>query len=433
MLSATEKQNALLASKIGFEFEFFSKKDLKETASSLSRLLGKKIRIEDKAHSAFNPTDSEFKLEPDNSGGSGMIEMVTGALEFPEAKVLLGRMLGWIQKNGSTNDRCSIHVNISFSGDKLGTDLNISNLDIGKFVLNFDEDKVYDAFPNRKDSVYAKSIKFITPLSGMVQRTPDKINWKDFQFVKEKYYGVNFSKAPKGYLEFRYLGGADYEKKYPKVLGMIEHFIISLYEVLVDPEYNKQDVEALDKILKAHLPIIQSYKSYDDFKKHFKDIKILVDLTTAKNVIDSYWSVIRDSILKILNETGMEKGMINYDSDQGRIQIKDADLPKCFLLESVDIVDCKISGNVTKCDIFNSDLKSSSLFECNLFGSTKVDGSKLEDCYVSRNVTVNDSYVFGDRGVFSGSMKGGIFRKGRATKHADLNDKVEIIEIEKID
>ena len=128
MLSATEKQNALLTSKIGFEFEFFSKKDLKETASSLSRLLGKKIRIEDKAHSAFNPTDSEFKLEPDNSGGSGMIEMVTGALEFPEAKVLLGKMLGWIQKNGSTNDRCSIHVNISFSGDKLGTDLNISNL-----------------------------------------------------------------------------------------------------------------------------------------------------------------------------------------------------------------------------------------------------------------------------------------------------------------
>jgi len=40
----------------------------------------------------------------------------------------------------------------------------MTNLDIGKVVLNFDEDRVYEEFPNRKNSVYAKSIKFVVPL-----------------------------------------------------------------------------------------------------------------------------------------------------------------------------------------------------------------------------------------------------------------------------
>ena len=38
-------------------------------------------------------------------------------------------------------------------------------------------------------------------------------------FVTEKYYGVNFSKLPHDYIEFRYLGGKDYEKKYAQNQG----------------------------------------------------------------------------------------------------------------------------------------------------------------------------------------------------------------------
>jgi hypothetical protein len=39
--------------------------------------------------------------------------------------------------------------------------------------------------------------------------------------------------------------------------------------------------------------------------------------------------------------------------------------------------------------------------------------------------------VFGQNTVFSGQMKDGIFRQGRATKHAKF-DGTEVIEIEKI-
>ena len=72
------------------------------------------------------------------------------------------------------------------------------------------------------------------------------------------------------------------------------------------------------------------------------------------------------------------------------------------------------------------------MMECNLFGATDVIDSKIEDSYVSKNVAVKDSYVFGVRGVFSGDMEGGIFRKGRATDFAQFGENTEIIEIEKI-
>jgi len=428
---SNEQLIAIHNSKIGFEFEFFAKTDLKEVKESLTRTLNKKIRIEEKAHSDFSPSEDVFKLEPDNSGGSGMIELVTGPLHFTEAKLIMAKTLKWIRENGSTNDRCSIHVNIAFNGSTLGPETNMTNLDIGKFVLNFDEDRVYEEFPNRKNSVYAKSIKFVIPLSGMTEDSSGKTIWKNYMFVNEKYYGVNFTKIPKGYIEFRYLGGADYEKKYNAILRMTEHFIVSLYETLMNPQYTKKDEAELNKILANHKNVINAYKSYKKFKEAYPKIKLMIDLKTADNIIEMYYVKIRDVLFKLITEGGLVEGLVNYDSDVSRLQLKGANLEHCFNVTGIDLVDCDIRGNIIECDLFGCKVNDSSLIKCNLFGYTEVNGSKVEDSYVSRNVTVNNCYVFGDMTVFSGEMIGGIFRKGRATSHAEFKD-AEIIEIEKI-
>jgi len=428
---SNEQLNAIYASKIGLEFEFFANEGLDEVKRSLSQSLNKQIRVEEVAHSEFTPSDEIFKLEPDNSGGSGMIELVTGPLPFVESKLIIAKTLKWIRENGSTNDRCSIHINIAFDGKKLGTPTNISNLDIGKFVLNFDENAVYEAFPDRRDSVYAKSIKFIVPLSGMTQPSPERISWKNYMFVSEKYYGVNFNKLSKNYIEFRYLGGADYEKKYNTIMNMTEHFVLSLYESLIDPVYNTEDLKKLDVILEKHKGIVESYKAYKIFQRNFPKVKLMVDLQTYDQIVETYYPKMREKIFELLTKAGLKEGLINYDSDTGKMQLKNAKLMKCFEIKGIDIVDCKIQGNIIGCDIFSTELINSSMMECNLFGATDAIDSKIEDSYVSKNVAVKDSYVFGERGVFSGDMEGGIFRKGRATKLAKFEN-TEIIEIEKI-
>jgi hypothetical protein len=426
-----EQLNAIYASKIGLEFEFFANEGLDEVKRSLSTVLNKRIQIEEKAHSEFTPSNEVFKLEPDNSGGTGMIELVTGPMPFVESKLIIAKTLKWIRENGSTNERCSIHINIAFDGKKLGTPTNVSNLDIGKFVLNFDENKIYEAFPNRKDSVYAKSIKFIVPLSGMTQPSPERISWKNYMFVSEKYYGVNFSKLPKNYIEFRYLGGKDYEKKYNTIMNLTEHFVLSLYETLMYPKYTDADLKRLDSILEKHSGIVESYKDYQTFKKKFPKIKLMVDLKTYDQIVETFYPKMREEIFKLLTLAGLKEGLINYDADTGRIQLKNAELMRCFEIKGIDIVDSKVQGNIINCDIFSSELINSSLFESNIFGASDVADSKIEDSYVSKNVMCKDSYVFGPRGVFSGEMEGGIFRKGRATKLAKFEN-TEIIEIEKI-
>jgi hypothetical protein len=426
-----EQLNAIYASKIGLEFEFFANEGLDEVKRSLSIALNKRIQVEEKAHSDFTPSNETFKLEPDNSGGTGMIELVTGPMPFVESKLIIAKTLKWIRENGSTNERCSIHINVAFDGKKLGTPTNVSSLDIGKFVLNFDEDKVYEAFPNRKDSVYAKSIKFIVPLSGMTQPSPERISWKNYMFVSEKYYGVNFSKLPKNYIEFRYLGGKDYENKYNTIMNLTEHFVTSLYETLMYPKYTDKDLKQLDAVLEKHSGIVESYKDYQAFKKKFPKIKLMVDLKTYDQIVETFYPKMREEIFKLLTLAGLKEGLINYDADTGRMQLKNAELMRCFEIKGIDIVDSKVQGNIINCDIFNSELINSSLFESNIFGASDVADSKIEDSYVSKNVMCKDSYVFGPRGVFSGEMEGGIFRKGRATKLAKFEN-TEIIEIEKI-
>jgi len=195
--------------------------------------------------------------------------------------------------------------------------------------------------------------------------------------------------------------------------------------------YNENDIKSLDVILEKHKGIVESYKDYQAFKKKFPKIQLMVDLQTYDQIVETFYPKMREGIFNLLTKAGLKEGKINYDADTGRMQIKDAELMKCFEIKGVDIVDCKVQGNILNCDIFSSELINSSLFESNIFGASDVADSKIEDSYVARSVMCKDSYVFGMKGVFSGQMEGGIFRKGRATDMAKFED-TEIIEIEKI-
>ena len=214
-------------------------------------------------------------------------------------------------------------------------------------------------------------------------------------------------------------------------MNMTEHFVLSLYESLIDPVYNTEDLKRLDVILEKHKGIVESYKAYKIFQRNFPKVKLMVDLQTYDQIVETYYPKMREKIFELLTKAGLNEGLINYDSDTGKMQLKNAKLMKCFEIKGIDIVDCKIQGNIIGCDIFSTELINSSMVECNLFGATDAIDSKIEDSYVSKNVAVKDSYVFGARGVFSGDMEGGIFRKGRATKLAKFEN-TEIIEIEKI-
>lgn len=425
------KEEILSYGLIGVEFEFYSDKTAEKTVESLQALLGKKIRLEEEAHSDFQPTRKEFKIEKDFSGGAGMMELVTGAVPYDEGRNIIIKVLKWIEENGYTNEKCSIHLNLSFDPKKTEKPGLISKMDPLKFVLDFNEKEVYKIFPNRESTVYAKSIKWIMPKIEANYFNGQYINSHVFDFGKEKYYGVNFEKLQLGYLEFRYIGGKDYEKQTSNILYLLDRFFIQLWSSANSSSYSDLNLIELKKILSKNHPFIDILKDWRNIEKHFKEIKFYVDLTSNEKILDLYWPKVKTQVVKLLSHSGLEKGQINYDSDLGRVQVRDGKLNYCFGLKDFDFVDCEISGTLERCDFFRCTLKNANVIRCNLYQGTSVSESKLESCYTNHSVEVKNSFVFKWDSVFKGKMIGGIFRHGKIGKHATF-DKTEIVQSKKI-
>jgi len=424
------KSDILLNAKVGMEFEFYSNYDVQKTVTLLSRELNKKISIETKAHSDFKPTADHYKVEPDMSGGAKLIELVTGSLPYQDARLTLIKVLKWIRENGKTGDRCGIHMNISFDPEKCG-DTFLSRLNIIKFILEFDEDFVYKLFPKREGLVYAKSIKFIVPREKYQFSDIKNINPHNFIVPTEKYYGVNFQKLIKNYLEFRYLGGDSYETRTTDLLELLDHFITQLFNVAKNPQLSSENYEQLRKILKKYEHLTKAYLSFAEFKRYYPNVGFLVDLDSDDRRINTFWPVIRDKIFSLLNECNLKDGIINYNSDNNKLQIKDADLRDSFKIENVELIDCKVRGVLYNCDIFKCEVESAEIYSCNVFNECTVKGSKLENCYTNVTCTLDDCYVYGKKTLMNGKMIGGVFREGRITNMSKFEN-TERVEFEKI-
>jgi len=427
----SDSNSVLNASLVGIEFEFYSNYSLEETQQKVSELLGRKIQLEDKAHSDFQPDDKVFKIEPDMSGGKGLIELVTGAMPYKNARIVILKMLGWIKENGYTTDRSSIHLNLSFDKNYLEDNNTISKMNVLKFILEFNEDQVYKLFPNRKDSIYAKSIKWVMPKHESFYFNDSFLTVNNFNFPNTKYYGINFDKKIKNYLEFRYVGGKDYEEKKDNIFYLLDRFIIQMWKSCFHTEFTDTNKVELKKILNRNLPYREILKDHKNLKKHFPKIDLMVDLQESDTVIRLQWERIKHKIVSALSVGGLVDGIINYDSDLGAIQVKDGKFPVCYELDGFDLVDCEVNGNVFNSNFYNCKVKNSTIEYCNLYQGTEVTESKIKSSYVNGSVTAKNCYVFGRDGVFKGKMIGGIFREGFVSDETRFDD-AEVVVSKKI-
>ena len=83
---------------IGLEFEFYMKdlsfyKTLELLNKELSPVKVHGFRL---YHSDFVPDAQNFKIEPDLSGGSNMVELVTGPMDYADAKIYLIKIIDYL-------------------------------------------------------------------------------------------------------------------------------------------------------------------------------------------------------------------------------------------------------------------------------------------------------------------------------------------------
>ncbi len=417
------------SAKIGFEFEFYSNLNRNEIVENLGKSIGKKILLFNKYHSNFKPTKDIFKLEPDYSGGSKMVELITGPLPYFEAIPLLIRILKWIDVNGYTDKRCAFQFGISIDTSIFPEVPPVSKLNMLKFILGFDENVIYKRFPERANSLYAKSIKRVTPTNKFVD--PSNISFIDknlFNVPVEKNMGINFLKLPEGYFEVRYLGGNDYQKKYTSIKEVIDYIITYTFQVLQTNDlFTDNDLKILKMFLSEIYKNASTFIDPESFQKNYPHMNIMVDLRSDPQILRTFFLSIREVLYDLIVENNIKEGLVNYDSNLGKYQLKEIKTSKAYLLKDYDILESEVSGNLLNCRIFSTKISDSTLEDCDLINSNDVYRSKLMYSDIMFSNVVHDSYIDNKTKEINCEVFGGIIRSGFIGQLATISPETEIV------
>jgi hypothetical protein len=420
------QSNKLKLAKVGFEFEFYMK-DLSfyKTLEILNDDL-KPVKVWGfrQYHSDFTPDSENFKIEPDLSGGSNMVELVTGPLSFYDAKYYLIKIIKFIQNYGYTNEKCSIHFNISFEDE----DLNLNDINILKLILNTNEDEIYRHFPTRKGSIYAKTIKKIIPYKEYdFFNIPISVVKNNLRLPSDKYYGINFlhvnNEKENQRLEYRYIGGKNYENNIGQLIYFMERFIINTYES-IDTDFTSEDINILEEYLEQNITNYKNLSKYDNFIIDFPTIQLQIDQNNNYDIVSAYYNKIYDKLYGLIDSTNdLKECIINYVTTTQTIELVDADVKTSATLKGYEIINCRVEGIFEDCFFVGSEINNSQLTKSKLQHSDATN-SKILNCRVESSQL--DNCYFMD-GYLNGEMFGGIYRSGKLGPHASMDSEVKIV------
>lgn len=421
--------NNLLHSLVGFEFEFYSNVSYYKTLELLNNVLNPiKVLGFKQYHSKFKPDSMNFKIEPDHSGGSNMVELVTGPLEYTNAKMIMLKILKFIQEYGRTTEKCSVHMNISFNEDK--TKKNLNNLNMLKMILNFDEDSVYRKFPERQNNIYAKSIKSLIPFKNYTHVTSAvSIVQNNFHLPDKKYYGINFSHISNTdggkRLEFRYCGASNYENKTADLLELLDYFIEETWNNC-GIELDNGDIDKLHTYMTKNIATYNNFSTLQQFMADHPSVDFRVNSNNSYDYVNSYFSKIKDKLFELFSAVEkLENCVINYAVSTNDIEIIDTNIKTLLDMKGFVFIDCTINSSMfNKCVFANCEIEDSHLTNCDILGSN-VDKGKLLNCKVNSDSILTDCYYNG--GLMEGRMEGGVFRAGRLGENGELSSTTRII------
>ena len=377
-----------------------------------------------KYHSDFTPDKDNFKIEPDLSGGNNLVELVTGPLDYFDAKYYFIKIIKFIQNYGYTNDKCSIHFNLSFKEE----DKNLNDLNILKLILNTDEEEIYKYFPSRKDNVYSKTIKKIIPYKEYdFFNIPIGVVKNNIRIPNDKYYGVNFLNINNDIktqrLEFRYIGGKDYEKNPGQLIYFLDRFIINTWDS-IDTGFTPEDIDKLEDYLENNIKTFNNFSKYDNFIVDYPSIQLQIDQISNYDMVSSYYDKIFNKLYNLIDgTTDLKDCIINYVTNTQTIEIVDANIKASSTLRNYEFINCEINGifessSFLGCNVRNSQISKSTIEHTDLLNtkllSCKVDGSNLNNCFFM------DGYLNSD-------MIGGVFRSGQLGPFATLDSGVKIV------
>ena len=412
---------------IGFEIKGTFKKEEDELLLLLSPILNREMLYSNIEYKLLEPTDKNAVLVKD--GYEYIIK--TPLYNYFEAIYIISKLFEFLHSNLDKNEHNYVYLKIGFNDN-----VSLSNLNVTKFILNFNEKFILDNIVDLTKNGSIEKLSDFKPssienCSSTIQKQLDGLKYND---DVDNSYGVDFGNIKLGYITLKYLSDIDYNKKKDDILKCINHTIITLHNASTVVEYNEDELKRIEKYNEDFDAFSKAFGCYELFHEKYKGIKLTVDLDDERGNINLVFPSIKDKLFNLVICNNIKQATINYDSDISRLQIKDIDLVKCYHLEGIDIVECDIRNcNVKKCDIYDCEIEDSFINDCNLFGYSNCIGSKFKNCFISNNIKLDDCNVFGALGKFAGILNSGTIKNTTViTSMADIGDKVKKLIINEI-
>lgn len=412
---------------IGFEIKGVFKKDEDELMLLLSPVLNREILFSNIEYKLLEPTDNNAVLIKD--GDDFIIK--TPLYNYFESIYIIPKLFDFLHDNLDKNEQNYVYLKLGFNDS-----VNLSNLNVTKFVLNFNEKFILDNIVDLTKNGSIEKISDFKPssienCSSTIQKQLDGLKYNS---DVDSNYGIDFGNIKLGYIVLKYLSDIDYNKKKDDILKCINHTIITLHNSSTILEYNEDELKKIEKYNEDFDSFSKAFGCYELFHEKYKSINLTVDLDEDRSNINLIFPSIKDKLFNLVICNNIKQATVNYDSDVSRLQIKDVDLVKCYHLEGIDIVDCDIRNcNIKKCDIYDSEIEDSFINDCNLFGYSDCSESKFKNCFISNNIKLNNSVVFGSLGKFAGIINSGSIKNTTViTSMADIGDKVKKFNINEI-
>jgi hypothetical protein len=408
--------------------DFESTKEPKSAVSELSKLL--KTKISPNEASSYN-----FQLKRTEDG---IYHFSTSFMLCRDARLITIDLLKWIERNGSTGRNDNFLVDLKFLDEEKGpfkgtlfsTATKIDNIDKLKFILTFDEDKIYKAFPTRKDSFNSQSIIRFEPTQKFIPREAEAVDPRVYDIPSTQNCGINFETLNEGFLRMQYIGGIDYEKKVSVILDTINQFIVTSWDCVINKGFTKENLKSFEKAISIKEKVRQSYLDYDLFKKNFPKVKFTVDLVSDKKVLESYYNILRDRLFTIFSncEFFNKEFEINYDSTLSIIQIRDAKI-RCKNIEGLEFISCVITNGIfNRSDFYDCKIDDATFIQCNVYLDSIATRCNLIDSFSNRTTELIDCDFDGMNGVLNGKMTSGIFKTGKIGLFANVSNTTTVIQ-----
>jgi hypothetical protein len=164
----------------------------------------------------------------------------------------------------------------------------------------------------------------------------------------------------------------------------------------------------------------------ENFIAEFPSIMLQVDLNDNMVILRTYYEQLYDELYEVItNIYNLNNCIINYNTENQRLEIVDATFKTIFDIKKIDIIDSNIDGgSFVNCNLYNCEIKNVHLNNCSVHYSD-IYNSKIENCRIEDDSILVDCYVFNT--YLNSEMKGGVFRSGKLGDDAILDKNVDIV------